>query len=719
MHRLKEFVQSRTGTLALAIILGVVTALLVLGPAPLNPKNVSWLFGDASSYYTAWALYRYDPHLHFPLPWTERIGYPIGGSVAMIDAVPLVAVLLRPFSSILPEPFQFLGLYALLCFVLQAYFGLRLARRLFPAAPAFAAVASAFFLLSAPLTWRAFGHTALVSHWLILAGFDSYFRALDEHPARWLAPFWIVLAISAGINSYLSVMCLLVTLAALARLVLERRCRWLQALLLATVTVSVLLASAACVGVLVSADPSSFWAPGYGLFSLNLNSIVNPMEYGSILLPPLPVFHPGQVDGYNYLGLGIIFLLVLSLARRPQSMAWLSERRLIPLVGLGLVSTALALSATVSFGSSALFTVPLPAAILKILNGLRASGRFFWPAYYLLFIAALSLTFHVWKAPARFVILIAAVAVQFADFATLRASVRATNNQRYELPMTAPAWTDLGRKYDNLILIPPYQCDPFNGAGGQHSYVWFGRFAAAERMRLNSYYASRYTKPELFGHCVELLREQLEGRLDPRSAYVVTDSVRTVWGLAGMRSHRCEAADVFTLCTPVAASDEAVRTPEIPAATRYALGTVLDFTTKGNARPYMTIGWRESLDTGTWTEGPMAMLRLGLDAPIDPARTLVLEITSVPFVVERLHPRLLVDVVVNGQKLDEWLFRVGNARPERRVRIPAALAAGRRGPGSLDIELRIRNPESPLYLGVGPWPAFLGLNVQRLTLQAE
>jgi hypothetical protein len=88
----------------------------------------------------------------------------------------------------------------------------------------------------------------------------------------------------------------------------------------------------------------------------------------------------------------------------------------------------------------------------------------------------------------------------------------------------------------------------------------------------------------------------------------------------------------------------------------------------------------------------------------------------VPFIVERLHPRLLVDVVVNGQKLDEWMFRVGNMRPQRRVRIPAALAESRRG---LDIEFRIRNPESPLYLGVGPWPAFLGLNVQQLTMQAE
>jgi hypothetical protein len=327
------------------------------------------------------------------------------------------------------------------------------------------------------------------------------------------------------------------------------------------------------------------------MFSLNLNSIVNPMDYPSIVLPTLPVLGAAQVEGYNYLGLGIIVLLTLSLIGRPQAIAWLRERRVIPLVGLAVVCTLLALSATVSLGSSTLFAVPLPAPVVTILSGLRASGRLFWPTYYLLFIAALSLTFHVWNAPVRVLLVIAAVALQFADLASLRASVHAMNSRRYDTALTSPVWADLGRKYDNLILVPPYQCDPYNGAGGQYSYVWLGPLVTAQGMRANSYYASRYTQSEALGHCVELLREQLEGRLDPRSVYVVTESVRTVWSLAGIRSHRCEAANAFTLCTPVAASDKAAPAPVIPPATPYSLGAVLDFTTERNARPYMTIGW--------------------------------------------------------------------------------------------------------------------------------
>ena len=140
-------------------------------------------------------------------------------------------------------------------------------------------------------------------------------------------------------------------------------------------------------------------------------------------------------------------------------------------------------------------------------------------------------------------ILAIALAVQVADLGTLRAKVRTTLDQRFGSELKSPAWQDLGRKYDNLILIPSFQCGPYTGAGGFYSFVTFGKLAAAERMRTNSYYAARYGRPELLAHCVDLLRTQLEGSLDSRSAYVVTDDVKTVWDLGGMSSHRCERLD--------------------------------------------------------------------------------------------------------------------------------------------------------------------------------
>jgi hypothetical protein len=242
--------------------------------------------------------------------------------------------------------------------------------------------------------------------------------------------------------------------------------------------------------------------------------------------------------------------------------------------------------------------------------------------------------------------------------------------------------------------------------------VWFGQFAAAERMRLNSYYAARYTASELYAHCVDLLRTQLEGGLDARSAYVVTDAVRTIWDLAGMRSHRCQLADGFNLCTPAAPSDAGQAGPAVPKAPSYALDEVLDFTTKdARTRRYLTFGWGEPRVTGTWTEGPLAMLRLGLAAP-DRVRSLILEVDALPF-LER-HPQLDVDVVVNGQRIDQWIFRSAAPVTRQRARIPAELVGGR---GGLDIEFRFHNPTAPLSPGVAAPSTFLGLNVRSLVVR--
>ena len=112
----------------------------------------------------------------------------------------------------------------------------------------------------------------------------------------------------------------------------------------------------------------------------------------------------------------------------------------------------------------------------------------------------------------------------------------------------------------------------------------------------------------------------------------------------------------------------------------------------------------------------MALLRLGVDPTVAPGRALILSLNASAFVVPQ-HPRLYIDVVVNGQTIDQWIFRSA-FRPgwRRELKIPAAVRAGRRG---LDIEFRFRNPEAPLYLGSGPSSNFLGLNVREIVLHPE
>jgi len=476
-------------------------------------------------------------------------------------------------------------------------------------------------------------------------------------------------------------------------------------------TAVVLVASLVTIGVVIGAEGTTYWAAGYGALSMNLNALVNPMRPRS-LLPTLRLAYPEQYEGYAYLGVGILALLAVGLLRRPSSIARLGDRRLLPLAGLVLVCTALAASTIVTLGPRTLLTLPEPPVVKSLLHGLRASGRLFWPAYYLIVAAAFALTARGWSPRTAAIILTVALAVQMVDLGPKHKRIRETLDQRWDSRLRSPAWKGLGRQYDNLILVPPYQCGPEEGAGGVYSYVWFGKFAAAERMRTNDYYAARYTKSQLNAHCVDLLRAQLQGTLDARSAYVVSDAVRTLWSLNGMHSHHCTRLDGFNLCTPAEGANGSSVETAAPPAPRYVPGQVLDLADTA-VRRYLTLGWGPRVTAGTWTQGPLALARLGLDA--SPERPLILEIEAEPQVADR-HPRLDVDVAVNGQAIDRWIFEAPSTVTRRVARIPPSLAAARRG---LDIELRIGNPESPRYAGTGPFDAFLGLNVHSIVVRQE
>jgi len=305
--------------------------------------------------------------------------------------------------------------------------------------------------------------------------------------------------------------------------------------------------------------------------------------------------------------------------------------------------------------------------------------------------------------------LVGALAIQMADLYPLRRWARQSLHQRWESRLQSPAWTGLGRQYDNLILVPPFQCGPQRSAGGVYSYVWFGKLAAAERMRSNDYYAARYSPSQLYAHCVELLRSQLAGVLDPRSAYVVTDAVRTIWSLHGVRSYHCDSVDGFNLCRSGESGSSA---PEQSPAPAYVLGQILDLRNPG-AESYLPFGWGTWRVDGTWTEGPLALIRLGVDT--SKVVPLVLEVDAEPFVGEG-YSHLEVEIAVNGTTVDRWVFDVPATPRRLQARIPASTVAGRT---SLDIELRIRHREPPLHAHRPAAASFPGLKVRSLMLRGD
>ena len=136
------------------------------------------MVGDSATHYMGWEFFRHTSLLQWPLGLNPKLGLDISSSIAFTDSIPLAAFIFKPFNSLLPATFQYLGLWILICFVLQTYLAARLLSH-FLTDQIQIALGSVFIALSPVLIYRlvhdGYGHIALVSHFLILGALNLYF----------------------------------------------------------------------------------------------------------------------------------------------------------------------------------------------------------------------------------------------------------------------------------------------------------------------------------------------------------------------------------------------------------------------------------------------------------------------------------------------------------------------------------------------------------------
>jgi hypothetical protein len=551
----------------IAIIAGVLDVWLLVGWREINPLNLSWLAGDPAQYEVGWEFLRYEHAWRFPLTMLTRLDYPSGVSAANLDIIPLIGVALRPLSPLLPQNFQYLGLYAVLCFVLQAWFGLRL-MSLFSSDRIVTLLGGLFFLLSPILTIRLYGHFPQCSQWIILACIYYYLRSPSGRGglARYMMPFLILCTLSAAITPYFALMANLIAFAALLRARLEEGAagngtvsqseprgyygsrRWLESgWVWAMMIPAGTLCSLAFFGF---TEVGNLAGSGYPMFSMNIVSPVDAPERG-LILKHIPLMYGSQAyEGYNYLGIGALLLLLIVLARRPELFKGLWSASLLPLVIASAIFTALALSVTVTFADHVLFTIPLPKFFFNLLASFRASGRLFWPVHYLLILAAIvgvliSIRSRTWQR----ITLAVALLLQYGDVLPIRSGVAAAAVEPHPSPLKSADWNLLPEHHRHLVIFPALQCGLDASLTGFRAWPYFARLVARSNLTLNSTYLGRISPQTLALDCTLLPNNVLRSGLRADTAYVLNDEFALkVIERPGLL-HYCRRVDGFNLCT--------------------------------------------------------------------------------------------------------------------------------------------------------------------------
>ena len=177
--------------------------MLHFDPDVLDPQNIDWLLqDDLGAHFIGWHAFRYDAWA-WPLGWTTLLAAPVGIPISVTDSNPLISVALKPFASLLPPYFQFVGLWYFLCINLLYYFSFFIIKNV--AKNNIDCVLGATLLTLMPFYFSRYGHDTLLAQWLILATF--YVFVFVTAPTTRPMLFSAILAISIAVHPYFYPMC--------------------------------------------------------------------------------------------------------------------------------------------------------------------------------------------------------------------------------------------------------------------------------------------------------------------------------------------------------------------------------------------------------------------------------------------------------------------------------------------------------------------------------
>ena len=410
-----------------AAALGMITFICIYGIRVLNVTYDAWLLngGDLSQHYLGWCFFR-NSDWFFPVGLMNSIAYPNHVSVIFTDSIPLLAVIFKGFRALLPETFQYFGIWGILCFGLQGAFGALILRH-YLKDEITAIIGSLFFVIAPIVIYRMFMHSALGGQWLLLLAFWLGLER-DKFSLVKKVILWSVLGFLCGsIHLYFVPMCGLIMCAFLLEELIHKK------------NLFTCLATGAgyCFCVLVTiyvfggfSNDHQLDAGGLGQFSFNINGLVNPQGWSRIL-PTLPLYGDGAGEGLAYTGTGILILLavggiffIFSVIRNrinKSGMKWYAKtrgenRNCIAYILICVLSLVISFSHKLALGNHVIWDIPYPDKMVSLWGMFRSSGRFIWPVVYILILVAFVIWDRILSNKRTFAIVIcAALAVQIWD----------------------------------------------------------------------------------------------------------------------------------------------------------------------------------------------------------------------------------------------------------------------------------------------------------------
>ncbi len=437
-------------------------------------------------------------------------------------------------------------------------------------------------------------------------------------------------------------------------------------------------------------------APGFGYYSMNALSPIYP--YRSAVFKGFPFMDPtgGQYEGYQYLGVGVILLVLLcDFCLGPRQKIRLLVRQ-GGILAACLALTLLALSNKIYVGDHLLLSVGPKEWLVQF----RATGRLFWPVTYVLVVGSIVLVCRYLPKRAAYAVLIVAAALQFVDASQMRRSVRHYFRSPASWVVDTQQLRPLIAAHSKLTIWPKFLC------GANHEapeFLQLGLLASETAIPIDTMYVGRETSDT---QCmeprfpIEVANGELLVLLPPRSP-AMSVSVRNWQDI-------CRQIGTLVVCSQQLRGRNDLALPQPPIM---PLNTTLQTRAGKAGNPVLGFGyWSLPEDWGIWNDAPVAQIIFQPEAPAAEP----LQLTAC---ARALAPRgkefQRVAISVDGKPEAIWNVAPGPDR-EYTLEIPPRGSKEQ----TVYIELRPERIVSPEEIGMNGDERKLGFGLVDLRLHA-
>lgn len=504
------------------VIIGTIIFITIYGIDILNVANDSWIMNggvDFKQHYLGWRFYR-NSEWTFPIGMSNGFLYPNEMSIIYTDSIPIIALIFKVLSPLLPKTFQYMGVYGLLCFALQGGLSCIILSKFINRYKAF--IGTIFFIISSVLFQRMYYHTALGSQWLILLYISIWIYKNNFKSFKSQCIISILLPIlGISIHFHLFAICSVIFAGYLLNLFFENY-NLKQTIILLFIYIGTAIFIMYILGGFTSEILPT--ADGLGIYSANLNTLFNSFNY-TLFTKALPVYGEGQYEGYAYLGLGIIilFFIMLSYCIIPVHFKelWMKyKNEMLSIFITGIILYILALSPIITLNNWKI-ELSIPKVLKEYWGIFRSTGRFIWPVMYGVMIFSIIFVDKILEKRTGFILFIIVAIIQIVDmFPVIKENYKKYHQEYdYTCDLQSSIWENLALDYQHVEFMFNYSFNDIYLKKWPQIFS-YGYYAVNHNMTISNFHFSRSVEEKVQNIIDKDRKELLNGNVKGDTIYV-------------------------------------------------------------------------------------------------------------------------------------------------------------------------------------------------------